>query len=171
MASGNTFLSLSATGIKQLLSAISAFTGNANEIVATDGSGLLDSSLFPPGIAAKTVQATAVGTCPAGTFVDFFDNTGTPSVRVADDTLGIPANGFVLTAIPDTTIGTVFLSGSNTAVAGLTAGQKYFLAAAGGLDQAPNVTTNGDVVQLIGTAVSATEICFARPDDWCLINI
>ena len=171
MASGNTFLSLTAAGVKQLLSAISAFTGNANEIVATDGSGFIDPSLLPPGIAAKTVSATAVGTVTAGAFVEFFDNAGTPSVRLADDSLGIPANGFVLTAIPDTTVGTVFLSGSNTAVTGLTAGEKYFLAAAGGVDQAPNVTTNGDVVQLIGTAVSATEICFARSDDWCLINI
>ena len=171
MASGNTFLSLALDGTKQLLSAISAFTGNANEVVATDGSGLLDPSLFPPGIAAKTVSATAVGTITVGAFVEFFDNAGTPSVRLADDSLGIPANGFALVAIPDTTVGTVFLSGSNTAVTGLTAGEKYYLAAAGGLDQSPNVTTNGDVVQLIGTAISATEICFANPDDWCFINI
>ena len=171
MASGNTFLSLTTGGIKQLLSAISAFTGNANEIVATDGSGLIDSSLLPPGTGPVTVTATAVGTLAAGDFVELFDNAAVLSVRKADDALGIPANGFVLAAIPDTTTGTVYLSGSNTAVSGLTPGDKYFLGPTGTIDQTPDPATNGSIVQLIGTAVSATEINFARPDDWCLINV
>lgn len=171
MASGNTFLSLAASGIQELLSAISAFTGNANEIVATDGTGRIDASLLPVGVGSLTVSATAVGTVAAGDFVDYFDNAGIPSVRKADDALGIPANGFVLVAIPDTTVGTVFLRGSNTAVSGLVAGQKYFLAANGLVDQSPDVAINGSVVQLLGTAVSATELVMNQPDNYTIINV
>ena len=50
MASGNTFLSLALDGTKELLTAISAFTGNANEIVATDSNGLVSADLLPPDV-------------------------------------------------------------------------------------------------------------------------
>lgn len=45
MASGKTFLSKALNGTTELLSAISSFTGNAEEIVATNSSGVLDKDL------------------------------------------------------------------------------------------------------------------------------
>ena len=75
MASGNTFLSLAASGIKQLLTAISSFTGNANEIVSTDGSGLIDVSLT--NAVLLTTNQTVNG---EKTFVDnIFIDDPTPS--------------------------------------------------------------------------------------------
>lgn len=56
MASGNTFKSLAANGEEQLLSAVSSFTGNANEIVATDGSGQIDSSILSNAVLTTTNQ-------------------------------------------------------------------------------------------------------------------
>ena len=172
MAGGNTFLTIISSGIAELRSAISTFTGNANEIISTNGSGVIDNSLLPSNLGSITVAGvTAVGTVTAGEFVQIFDNTGTLSVRTADGPLGIYANGFVTTTIPDTTTGTVFQFGENNSVAGLTPGVLYHLGAAGALTTTPDVATAGAVVQLIGTAQSATNIPFEGQDDYYLINL
>ena len=158
MASSNVFLTLT-SGIKTLVSSISAFTGNANEIISTNASGVINPDLLPPGVAGAQVTALSDGALTAGMFVNLYDNSGSLDARPADDAAGIFANGFVLDSVADDTSVTVYLQGTNTAVAGLVPGDEYFIATAGGLDQTPNVV-NGAVIQIVGPALSATSIYF-----------
>ena len=46
MATGNNFLTL-INGVKTLVASISSFTGNANEIVSTNSSGVIEPDLLP----------------------------------------------------------------------------------------------------------------------------
>ncbi len=46
MATANTFLTL-VSGVKTLVTAISSFTGSANEVISTNGDGFVDPTLLP----------------------------------------------------------------------------------------------------------------------------
>lgn len=169
MATSNVFLTL-VSGVKTLVSSISSFTGSANEIVSTNGSGFIDPSLLPPGVGAKTYTMTADGNLTAGMFVNIFDDSSVLSARPADESLGFPANGFVLDPILDNATGTVYASGVNTALAGLTPGQTYWLDVSGGVATSPSLTEQG-FTQEIGVALSATELCLANPGVGCVIDL
>ena len=73
MASSNEFLTLVPSGIAELRSAVSAFTGNPNEIIATNGSGVIDTQ-FLDGVVFTTTNQTING---EKTFVDniFIDDS------------------------------------------------------------------------------------------------
>ena len=169
MATANTFLTL-VNGVKTLVSSISTFTGTANEIVSTNGSGVIDATLLPPGVAPKSVTVTASGALAAGDFVNIFDNLGTLTAQLADESTGLNANGFVTAAIPDTTTGTAFVAGVNNQVSGLTPGDSYWLSTAGGVTTTPPTTEDG-VQQPLGIALSATELCLADPTNFCAIDL
>ena len=169
MASSNVFLTL-VSGVKTLVSSISAFTGNANEIISTDGSGLIDASLLPPGSTPKTVTVTANGNLTAGDFVNIYDDTGTLTAQPADEASAFPANGFVLAAIGDTSSGTAYMAGVNTGLAGLTAGVTYYLSTAGGVTATPPTSEDG-IQQRLGEAMSATELCLPDPTNFVVIDL
>ena len=169
MASATNFLTL-VNGVKTLVASISAFTGNANEVVSTNGSGFIDPSLLPAGIGAKTATVTASGALAAGDFVNVFDNAGTLTAQLADESTALPANAFVLTAIPDTTTGLAYFSGINNGLSGLTAGLTYYLSTAGGVTTTVPSTEDG-IIQCLGTAVSATELCAPDGCAYCVIDL
>jgi hypothetical protein len=76
---------------------------DANKIVALDGTGKLDVSLFPAGIGPEVKNCLAFENLTAGNFVNLFLSGGVIQARKADATDATkPAHGFVL----DTTTAT-----------------------------------------------------------------
>lgn len=135
--------------------------GEAGDIVALDASGKLDPSLLPVGVGADVKIAPASENLSAGDYVNFFDaGGGVVNVRLADNSNGREAHGFVLDAVTAPANATVYFEGSNTAAAAGLPGQRAYLGTAGGvittpLDPAVDV---GDIHQLLGTYVDTTEI-------------
>lgn len=142
----------------------SAGAADAGKLVKLDGAGKIDGSMMPVGVGAETRVIVASEALNAGDLVNIHNSAGSPRVRKADaTTAGKEAHGFVLAAVANAGNATVYpeenvISG----LAGLTPGVRQFLATAAGgrTDTAPS--TAGQVVQDIGTALSATEIMF-RP--------
>lgn len=151
-------------GAWKLLSAIqtSAGAGDAGKIPALDSAGRLSTTMMPTGIGAETVTVLASEALTAGNFVNVYNNAGTPNVRKSDaTTAGKEANGFVLAGVSSGASATVYLSGLNTQLTGLTVG-RYVISTTPGaviaIASAP--ATAGNVVQEIGFAMSATTISF-----------
>lgn len=139
----------------------SAGSADAGKLIATDSTGKLDSSFLPTGIGANTVTGTASEALTAGAFVNLFDNSGAMGVRLADNTNGRPAHGYVNSAVASAAAATVYrLNTVNSNLSGLSPGDDYWLGTAGGvvstaLDPA---TDTGKVDQYLGVAKSATEL-------------
>lgn len=133
---------------------------SANKIPALDASGRLDATMMPTGIGAETTDLVAFGNLAAGDFVNVFNDSGVSKVRKADASSSVaPANGFVLAAVTAGNTATVYWSGLNGQVAGLTAGKAY-------LSTTPGVATHiapsaaGNIVQHIGYIVNSTTVNF-----------
>ena len=139
----------------------SAGAGDANKLIATNSSGLLDTTFLPPGVELQTVLAPASENLTAGDFVQFFDDAGTVKVRKADASNNRPAHGYVLTGVTAPANATAYLSGRNTAVTGATVG-RVFLSAAGGFSSSPPSPGASVILQELGAAISATSIVFER---------
>lgn len=142
---------------------ISAGVADAGKILALGADGRLDGSVLPAGIGADTTQATASETVGAGKFVQFHSNAGVFSVRLADNSNGRHADGFVLEAFTMGSTATVYpLDGTNAQLTGLTAGTRYWLGTAGGVIAAPldetDVGNASKISQYMGVAKSATEL-------------
>lgn len=138
----------------------SAGAGDSGKLPALDGSGKLDTSFMPTGIAADTAAIATSESLAAGDLINVWNNTGTANVRKADATsVGKEAHGFVLAVFTHPTTATVYFEGNNSAVAGLTPGKQY-LSTTAGLSTATAPSGSGNVVQIIGTATSATNLNF-----------
>ncbi len=163
----NRFLTVLSSGIKSLVTAISASAGaaDANKIIATDSSGRIDSTLMPVGVGLNTVSIQAVENLAAGDFGNIHDVTGSQRVRKADASNARFANCFVLSAVTSGQNATCYLQGLNTALSGMTTGQIRFLSAttAGGHSATPPATAN-QIIQELGTAISPTSLNFEFND-------
>jgi len=132
---------------------------DAGELVALDSSGLLDISVMPVGIGPNVKVILASENIGAGKYVNIYDNAGTPNVRLADNSNSREAHGFVLVGVTSGNNATVYFEGTNTALSGLTPGSRQFLGVAGGVTATPpTFAGSAQISQLVGTAVSATEI-------------
>lgn len=137
----------------------SAGAGDAGEIVALDSSGKIDVSVLPTGLGPNVKLILASENIGAGKYVNIFDNTGTPNVRLADNSNSREAHGFLLDAVTSGSNATVYFEGTNNDLSGLTAGARQFLSTAGGVTATPPTFAGGATIsQLVGTAISATEI-------------
>lgn len=142
----------------------SAGAGDAGKLVKLDASGKLDGTLLPSGVGpeARTIQASEA--LAAGDLVNIHNVSG-PRVRKADAAAaGKEAHGFVLAAVSSGASATVYPEEAVvTGLSGLTPGARQFLSttAGGRTETAP--TTAGQVAQIIGVALSTTEIQF-RPE-------
>lgn len=160
--STNKFLTIGSNGKDTLTTAISASTGagDASKIVATDGTGRIDSTLMPVGIGADTETIAATENLAAGDFVNIFNNTGTRGVRKAGVDNNRPANGFVLSAVTSGQNATVYKSGTNTGLSSLTHGTEYFLGNNGAATATPAIAAPAQLIQSLGYASDTTEILF-----------
>lgn len=150
--------------------ASSAGAGSSGLIPALDGSGRLDSTFMPVGIGAATTTITASEALAAGAVVNVWNNAGTANVRNADgSTSGKYVNGYVLAAVASGASATVYSSGINTQLTGLTAGAVYFLSAstAGGVS-ATAPSGSGQTVQRLGAAVSTTALALEKHTPYVL---
>lgn len=141
----------------------SAGVADAGKIPALDAAGRLDSSMMPLGVGSQTVSATASETLGAGKFINFHDNGGTFSARLADNSNGRRADGFVTTTVNSGQTATVYpLDGVNAGLTGLTVGADYWLGTAGGVTATPLDETDAGnankISQRLGIARSATEL-------------
>ena len=137
----------------------SAGAANAGDLVALNDTGRLDNSMMPVGIGVDTAVIPTSEALAAGDWVNVWDNTGA-KVRKADaTTAGKETHGFVLASVASGANATVYFEGTNTQVTGQVPGPVYLQTAAG-RGGAAVPTASGNVVQRIGTAVSATAVNF-----------
>ena len=95
--------------------------------------------------------------------VNIWTSSGTVSARNADgSTTGKQADGFVLSAVASGGQATVYLSGLDTAVTGLTAGLAYLSATTAGGVSTTGATTAGQTYQQVGV-VTATGVLQFSP--------
>lgn len=144
--------------------AASAGAGDAGKIPKLDVAGKLDMTMMPAGLASETRLIQASENLAAGDLVNIH-NVGGPRIRKADATVaGKEAHGFVLAVVASGANGTVYpeenvLSG----LAGLTPGARQFLHTTAGQRSEAAPAASGNVAQVIGVALSTTEIMF-RPE-------
>lgn len=141
---------------------VSTGVAEAGDIVALAADGKLDPSVLPTGIGADTKVLEASEGLSAGDYVNIFDDGGTPKARLADNSNGRDAVGFVLTAVTTGNNATVYFEGPNTALAGLTTGARYYLGTAGDVTATPLDTSDplnvNKIHQFLGKACDATAI-------------
>jgi hypothetical protein len=156
------FLSLVAGKLK-MISPLQASAGSssAGSVVALNAAGQVDVTMMPTGIGPDTQSIVASEAISAGALINVWNNAGTLNVRNANGATGLESHGFVLAAIANGAAGTVYFSGINSALSGLTPGADYYLSdsAAGGVVSA-SPTTAGHYSQIVGTALSATAMQF-----------
>lgn len=141
----------------------SAGVGDAHKVPQTGSDGRLDASLMPATMATQAKTFPASEDLTAGDLVNVWDSSSTLKVRKADGPLGRLAVGYVASGFLTGATATVFVEGINTQVSGLVPGLCW-LDAAGAVTQTPPATGSGGVSQIVGTALSATELEFEAND-------
>lgn len=153
-------------GAKALIEYVPALlggSGNAYNIPALGPTGQLDVTMMPTGVGPDTQILPATEALAAGALVNIFTNSGTISARNADgSTTNKQADGFVLSAVASGGQATVYLSGLNTAVSGLTAGLAYLSATTAGAVSTAGATAAGQTYQQVGV-VTATGVLQFSP--------
>lgn len=140
----------------------SSGAANAGDIVALDDTGRLSDTVMPVGIGADTAQLTASEALSAGDWINVWSDSGAFKMRKGDATIaGKEVDGFVLSAVSSGSTGTAYFEGTNTQVTGQTPGP-VFLQTTAGTGGATVPSASGNVVQRLGTAVSATAVNFER---------
>lgn len=138
---------------------VSAGAGDAGELVALDSSGHLDVSVLPTGVGPNVKLILASEDIGAGKYVNIYNNAGTENVRLADNSNSREAFGFVLDAVTTGNMATVYFEGTNNDLGGLTPGARVYLGTAGGVTATPPTFAGGATIfQLVGNAISATEV-------------
>lgn len=139
---------------------VSTGVSDAGKIPALDENGRLDSTLMPVGFGSDVAEVVTSESLSAGDFVNIWNSAGTFKVRKADASVeGKEAHGFVVSAFISGASAKVYFEETNTQVTGQVPGRVYLSTTAGqGSTTAP--TTAGNIVQIIGFAVSATSINF-----------
>lgn len=143
--------------------ATSAGVADAGKVPALDSAGKLHMSMMPNGIGAETQVLPASENLSAGAFVNIFSDSGVAKVRLADNSNGRPADGYVIESVTAAADATVYpLDGTNSQLSGLTPGAEYWLGTAGGVIDTPlgesDPTNANKISQYLGKAKSATEL-------------
>jgi hypothetical protein len=140
----------------------SAGAADAGKIPALGADGKFDPTLYNAGAGPASRSMPASEAIAAGKLVNFYLNAGALNMRLADNSNGRPAHGYVLAAVASAATGAAYdLDGVNSQLTGLTIGSTYYLGTAGGvitpaLDS--TTATAGSIDQKIGVALSATEL-------------
>lgn len=138
---------------------VSAGAADAGKIPALDSSGHFDPTLMPVGVGADVKIVLASENIGAGKYVNIYDNAGTANVRLADNSNSREAHGYLKDAVISAANATVYFEGANDDLSGLVSGSRYFLGTAGGATVTPPTFAGGATIsQLVGTAISSTEI-------------
>ncbi len=137
-----------------------AGAGNFQEILLGYGLSMTGNSLSVDAVLTNYDEIEASEDLLAGDLVNIYDDAGEFKVRKAcaddEDTF---CNGYVLINVGSGDIAQVYSDGANTAVLGQVAGSVY-LSLTPGLGIATPPSGAGNIVQLVGTAGSATKLNF-----------
>lgn len=137
------------TGIT--ISSTGADSGTGDVTINADASGA-------PAIVLNAAEALS-----ASDLVNIFNDSGTAKARLADAGNQRQADGFVLEGVAMNDPATIYSTGFNSELTGLTGGVEYYLSAStpGGITTT-TPTGSGDLVQRVGKAISATELDFKK---------
>ncbi len=158
------YLKQASGSIEEVATATTGGAPDAEKIPSLDVNGRLTQAMMPVGMGPEVKIIEASEALGAGDFVNIWDDSGTLKVRLADASADKPAHGYVLAAVDAEANATVYCDGINDQLTGLTGGPRMFLSAA--TPGAPTATApsgSGDIVQVLGTRLSATELAFV-PD-------
>lgn len=148
-----------------VLNAVAASAGAADvgKIPKLDAAGKLDATLMPAGIGADQLAFTTSEIIAAGDAVNIWNSAGAKA-RKADASNGRQAHGFASAGAASGASVTVMFEGTNSNVTGRTPGATQFLSATtpGAVTETPP-TAAGQILQVLGSAVSATAYSF-EPD-------
>ena len=142
------------------LTTSSGGSGDAGKPIGLHTDGKLNVNMLPTGVGVNVATVDATENLSAGNLVNIYDATG-PKCRKADASNAYTADGFVLAPVTSGQPATIYLPGSTlSGLTSLTVGANYFLSATAGGVTATPVTTATHISQLVGKAISATEIVF-----------
>jgi phage-related tail fiber protein len=111
----------------------------------------------------NTIQATVSETLTAGAFVNIYNNSGTLSVRNANATDNTkPVNGFILNSYNVGNTATIYLSGMNNQLSGLTIENQYYLSTTNGVVSTTIPVSTGNLIQFVGSAINTTTIVYQQ---------
>lgn len=78
---------------------VSTGVSEAGDLVALDAAGKIDVSVLPTGVGPNIKMILASENLAAGKYINIYNNLGTENVRLADNSNGREAHGFVLDAV------------------------------------------------------------------------
>lgn len=136
---------------------------DAGKVIALNGSGVLDSTLFPAGFGEASQVFPTSDNLAVAALVNIYALAAVPTARNANATDATkPAQGFVIAATTSPANATVYFPGQIvTGVSGLTVGAPVFLSAGtSGAVTSTAPSTAGNLVQQVGSALSATSFVF-----------
>lgn len=141
---------------------VSTGVAEAGDIVALDSSGKLDPSVLPTGVGPDVSIIEAGEALTAGAYVNIYDDGGTRKVRLADNSNGREAHGWVEAAFALGANATVFFEGPNSNAPAGTTGQRAYLGTSGAAITTPldenDPANDGKIHQLLGTYIDSTII-------------
>lgn len=136
----------------------SAGVADAGKMVALNNQGKVDLTMLPTGIGPDTALLVASENISAGDYINIWNDTGTPKVRLADNSNNRPAHGFVLNAFTTGQNALIYFEGGNSGLSGLTPGARYYLDTAGNATSTPPVSPGAQISQFLGIAINTTTI-------------
>lgn len=145
--------------------ATSGGSADASKMIKLDGSGRIDMSMMPVGVADEVTSFVASEALAAGDMVNIWNDAGVAKARKADAiAAGKEAHGFVLAGVAALATANVYFEGTVTGLTGLTPGTRQFLATTAGARTGTAPSGAGNVAQQVGIALSATEMSFEAGD-------
>lgn len=133
---------------------------DAGKIIGLDTAGRIDQSMMPIGVGPETKILPCSENITAGDFLSVWDDAGTLKVRKADATAHAKrAWGYAVSTYTSGQNVPMYIESINNSLTGLTLGATYYLSAStAGAITATAPSGSGQIVQVIGVAVSATEL-------------
>lgn len=153
------YIALIAGKLKQVAATVTS-TGapNDGDLVALDSTGKLDPSVLPVGVGPDVKVVECSENLSPGQYVNIYDDGGTEKCRLADNTNGRDAHGFVKASFTTGQNATVYFEGPNDDLSGLTAGTRYYLGAAGAATATPPSAPTAQIHQFLGVGIDANTI-------------
>lgn len=172
MATATSFLTRDATTSlpKEATGATSsAGSANANQIVALNSAGQIDSTMLPN---INALSFTASEAIAANALVNIWNNAGAAAVRNANATDATkPCHGYAPSAIANGASGTINFSGTNMLIgSGITPGATYYLGTTAGSYSSTAPSGAGNLIQPIGFGAYTSEIAFTAAPGNAIIH-
>lgn len=147
----------------------SSGAADAGKIVQLDAAGKLAESMMPAGLGADVAVILTSEALSANDLVNVWNDGGTAKARKADAAAdGKEAMGFVKAAFGAGVNATVYFEGTIAGLTGLTPGRAFLSDSVPGTAQAAVPVGAGKVAQIVGFALSATELNF-EPNEAILL--